>query len=153
MMQIFHVFYCCHRTGQAIDSFDPQPMRLAQIVGIATDVLECTGDFLGLIDREDRLLQFIHLARSDDDERPIRMEFSDHFRHACHERHLSAVELQDILQHLPKRLSVDMISRRRFESISRAFREARQCSNRGFFDHLEVRGACSPAGSYLTRLS
>lgn len=116
MMPDFHVFYCRHRTGESIDSYDPEPMPLARIVDLAIDVLENTGDFLGLVDDDQGLLQFMYLARDEGDERPIRVEIPDMARHGYYTRQVSSDELPDVLRHLPKRFSVDAIPGLHFES-------------------------------------
>lgn len=118
MMPDFHVFYCRHRTGQSIDSYDPQPMPLARIVDLALDVLENTGDFLGLVDDDEGLLQFMYLARDEGDQQPIRMEIPDMARHGNYMRQVSSRELPDILRHLPARLSRDAVPGLHFESSS-----------------------------------
>ncbi len=81
MMPDFYVFYCRHRTGDIISSYAPEPMSLARIVDLAVDVLENTGDFLGLVDEDEGLLQVMYLARGAEDERPIRLEIRDMARH------------------------------------------------------------------------
>lgn len=116
MIQNFHVFYCRQRTGDTIDSYDPEPMPLERIVDLAINVLEGNGDFLGLVDDDDGLLQFIYLARGDDDERPIRMEIPDMARHGYYIKHVSSGELLDVLRELPDRLSVDAVPGLHFES-------------------------------------
>lgn len=118
MMPDFHVFYCRQRTGDTIDSYDPEPMSLARIVDLAGTVLENTGDFLGLVDDDEGLLQFMYLAREEGDERPIRMEIRAMARLGCYTRQVSSGEMLDVLRHLPSKLSVDAVAGLRFESCS-----------------------------------
>lgn len=114
----FHVFYCHQRTGCSIDSYDPEPMQLGHIVDLVTDVLENAGDFLGLVDDDQGLLQFMVLARDDDDDRPIRMEMPDMARHGCYMKQVSAGEVIDVLHRLPSKLSVDAVPGLRFTSCN-----------------------------------
>ena len=76
-MSDFHVFYCRQRTGEEIASYAPAPVATDRIAALAGDVLEENGDFFGLVDDDDSVLQFIYLARNEDDARPIRMEIPD----------------------------------------------------------------------------
>ena len=66
-MSEFQVFYCCHRTGDCIDFYKPAPIEASRLADLANHVLEANGDFLGLVDDEDSVLQFIYLARTEDD--------------------------------------------------------------------------------------
>lgn len=116
MMPDFHVFYCRQRTGDSIDSYRPEPMPLRHIVDLALDVLKNTGDFLGLVDDDQGLLQFMYLAREEGDARPIRVEIPDMARHGTYTRQLSPCELPDVLRRLPKRLSKDTVPGLHFES-------------------------------------
>ena len=116
MMPDFFVFYCRHRTGDSIESYDPMPMPLERIVDLAANVLESDGDFLGLVDDDDGLLQFMYLASSEDDERPIRMEFPVMARHGYYTKQVSSSELLQVLRDLPDRLSADAIPGLHFES-------------------------------------
>lgn len=109
-MPDFHVFYCRHRTGEEIASYAPAPMEADRILALAGDVLEENGDFLGLVDDDDSVLQFIYLARSEGDEHPIRMEIPDIRRRENLIRHISNVELFELLKNLPDRLTTDVIT-------------------------------------------
>ncbi len=108
-MPDFHVFYCRHRTGEEIASYAPAPMEADRILALADNVLEENGDFLGLVDDDDSVLQFIYLARSKGDERPIRMEIPDVQRKENLIKHISNVELFELLKNLPDRLTTDVI--------------------------------------------
>jgi len=98
-----------------IDSYDPKPMTLSHIVDLATYVLERTGDFLGLVDDDEGLLQLMYLARYDDDERPIRLEVPDMAQHGYYTKQVSPHELPRVLRGLPKKLSASAIPGLRFE--------------------------------------
>ena len=110
-MSGFHVFYCRHRTGDGIASHAPAPMPLDRIAALASDVLEENGDFLGLVDENESVLQFIYLARGDHDSRPIRMEIPDVARKQSLIRHISNIELSRLLENLPDRLTTDVVAR------------------------------------------
>lgn len=116
MMPDFYVFYCRHRTGDIISSYAPEPMSLARIVDLAVDVLENTGDFLGLVDEDEGLLQVMYLARGAEDERPIRLEIPDMARHGAYTKQVSRGELADVLRRLPERLSAEAVPGLHFES-------------------------------------
>ncbi len=107
----FHVFYCHQRTGCTIDSYHPEPMPLARIEDLVADVLENTGDFLGLVDDDQGLLQFLVLA--DNDDRPIRMEMPDLACQSCYARQVSAGEVIDVLRRLPQKLSLEAVASHR----------------------------------------
>ena len=106
----FHVFYCHHSTGDVIASHAPALMPLDRIAALASDVLEENGDFLGLVDEDDSVLQFIYLARSEDDSQPIRMEVPDVAQRQSLVKHISNAELSRLLENLPDRLTVEVIS-------------------------------------------
>lgn len=110
-MPDFHVFYCRHRTGDQIDSHAPAPIAVDRIPALARDVLEENGDFLGLVDDDDSVLQFIYLARSKTDQRPIRMEIPDLQRRESLIRHISNVELIELLRNLPDRLTTGIVTK------------------------------------------
>lgn len=110
MMPDFHVFYCRHRTGEGIASHAPAPIGVDRIAGLARKVLEENGDFLGLVDADDSVLQFIYLARGDDDQRPIRMEIPDVRSGENLIRHISSTELFALLHNLPDKLTTDVIT-------------------------------------------
>ncbi|MEM8951853.1 MAG: hypothetical protein AAGA21_13265 [Pseudomonadota bacterium] len=110
-MSDFHVFYCRHRTGEEIASHAPAPMETDRIVALAGAVLEENGDFFGLVDDDDSVLQFIYLARDEDDARPIRMEIPDLYKRDDLIRHISNVELLELLRNLPERLTTDVITK------------------------------------------
>lgn len=114
-MPDFLVFYYRHRTGDMIDSFDPQPMPLMQIVALAGNVLENTGDFLGLVDDDDGLMQFMYLAQDVQDKRPIRMEIPDMAHQGYYTRNLSIGELSTVLRGLPDKLTVHAVPGLQFE--------------------------------------
>ena len=95
-MPDFHVFYCRHRTGEEIASYAPAPMEAARIAALAGNVLEENGDFLGVVDDDDSVLQFIYLARSEGDKQPIRMEIPDVQRRENLIRHISNAELFEL---------------------------------------------------------
>ncbi|MGI9511147.1 MAG: hypothetical protein ACR2QJ_17555 [Geminicoccaceae bacterium] len=113
-MSNFHVFYYRHRTGEEIASHAPAPMEVDRIADLAGDVLEENGDFLGLVDRDDSVLQFIYLARTEEDRKPIRMEIPDVGRKADLIRHISNAELSELLRNLPERLTTDVVANPRF---------------------------------------
>ena len=117
-MSDFHVFYYRHRTGDMIDSYDPKPMPLVRIVDLAHYVLENTGDFLGLVDDDEGLMQFMVLAHDRDDGRPIRLEIPDMIRHGYYTKQVSSGELMKILQHLPAKLTIDAVPGLHFERCS-----------------------------------
>ncbi|MGH1480117.1 MAG: hypothetical protein ACRBM6_15585 [Geminicoccales bacterium] len=108
-MPDFHVFYYRHRTGQSIDSYHPKPMPLPRILELALQVLENTGDFLGLVDDREGLLQFIYMADNEGDERPIRMEITDPAHQDCQTKRVSQSEMLDVLHRLPARFSIDAV--------------------------------------------
>lgn len=108
-MHRFQVFFCHHRSGRAIASHDPLPMPLDHIAALACDVLSEDGDFLGLVDRCDCVLQFMVLKRSEHDERPIRMEMPEANLKECHIRHISNTELALLLKNLPEKLTTDLL--------------------------------------------
>lgn len=110
-MSDFYVFYCRHRTGDEIASHAPVPMAMDRIAALAGDVLEENGDFLGLVDGDDCVLQFIYLASSEDDARPIRMELPDVQRRQDLIRYISNVELCEILNNLPDQLTIDVMTK------------------------------------------
>ncbi|MDH3658595.1 MAG: hypothetical protein OEU92_00980 [Alphaproteobacteria bacterium] len=110
-MPDFHVFYYRNRTGDQIASHAPAPMGVDGIAALAGDVLEENGDFLGLVDDDDSVLQFIYVARSDVDQRPIRMEIPDVRKKGNLIRHISNAELFDLLQNLPDRLTADIVTK------------------------------------------
>lgn len=110
-MSDFHVFYCRQRTGEEIASHAPAPMETDRILALAGDVLEENGDFLGLVDDDDGVLQFIYLARGEGDEQPIRMEIPDLCRRENLIRHISNIELFELLRNLPDRLTTDVINK------------------------------------------
>ena len=112
MTQDFHVFYCRHRTCDVIESYAPEPISTDHIPRLASDVLEETGDFLGLVDRDDCVLQFIYVARADDDEHPIRMEIPDVSRKRNFVRHISNAELFELLRNLPDTLTAYVVTDR-----------------------------------------
>lgn len=107
----FHVFYCRHRTGDGIASHAPTPMEMDRIAELARDVLEQNGDFLGLVDEDDSVLQFMYLARREGDERPIRMEIPDVRDKRNLIKHISNAELFDLLKNLPDKLTTDVITK------------------------------------------
>ena len=117
-MPDFHVFYLRQRTGDMIDSYDPKPMKLAHIVDLASNVLEGTGDFLGLVDDDEGLLQMMYLARHEGDERPIRLEIPDIAHCGCHTKQVSPTEMPEVLRRLPGKLSRDAVPGLRFERCS-----------------------------------
>ena len=108
-MHSFQVFYCHHRTGRAIAAHDPAPMPLEHIAALAGDVLSEDGDFLGLVDRSDCVLQFMVVKRCEDDQRPIRMEMPESNLRDCHIRHISNAELLLLLENLPEKLTTDLL--------------------------------------------
>ncbi len=110
-MSDFHVFYCRQRTGEEIASHAPAPMETDRIAALAGDVLEENGDFLGLVDDDDSVLQFIYLARGEGDARPIRMELPDMQRQDNLIRHISNVELFELLKNLPDRLTMEVFTK------------------------------------------
>lgn len=118
-MPEFHVFYCRHRTGDYIDSYKPAPIDASRLVDLAHDILEENGDFLGLVDDEDSVLQFIYLARTEDDQQPIRMEIPDACRKRNRIRHISNSQLIELLRNLPDRLNADVVNQPR-SSIKRS---------------------------------
>ncbi len=107
-MPDFHVFYCRNSTGDGIASHAPSPMEIERIAMLAGDVLEANGDFLGLVDDDDCVLQFMYLARADGDQQPIRMELPAIQKGESVVRHISSAELLDLLQSLPDKLTVDV---------------------------------------------
>lgn len=109
-MSDFHVFYCRHRTGDFIDSHKPTPIDASRIADLASNVLEDNGDFLGLVDDDDSVLQFIYAARSEDDRQPIRMEIPDLCTKENLIRYISNTELFELLRDLPDKLTADIIS-------------------------------------------
>lgn len=109
-MSDFHVFYCRQRTGEEIASYAPAPMETDRILALAGEVLEENGDFLGLVDDDDSVLQFIYLSRSEGDEQPIRMEIPDLHSRENLIRHISDIELFYLLKNLPERLTTDVIT-------------------------------------------
>lgn len=109
-MSDFHVFYCRQRTGDGIASHAPAPMAMDRIAVLAGDVLEENGDFFGLVDGDDSVLQFIYVARAEGDERPIRMEIPDISRRQSLIRHISNAELFELLKNLPDRLTTEVIT-------------------------------------------
>lgn len=115
-MPDFHVFYCRHRTGDMIESHAPEPMKGDRIAALACNVLEDTGDFFGLVDDDDSVLQLMVLARGDDDDRRIRMEIPDMSRHGCHIKYIARRDLPDLLKNLPERLSAQTVSGLKFRS-------------------------------------
>jgi|GEM_PF-4239794 len=108
-MPDFHVFYCRHRTGDGIASHAPAPMGIERIATLAGDVLEQNGDFLGLVDDDDCVLQFIYLARAENDQQPIRMELPTVCQGKNSVWHISNAELFKLLRNLPEKLSTDLI--------------------------------------------
>ncbi|MEM7041780.1 MAG: hypothetical protein AAF543_03105 [Pseudomonadota bacterium] len=110
-MPDFHVFYGRQRTGDGIASHAPAPMPLERITTLASAVLEENGDFLGLVDEDDSVLQFIYLARDAADQRPIRMEIPNLQTRENLIRHISNAELADLLRNLPDRLTTDVIEK------------------------------------------
>lgn len=119
-MPDFHVFYYRQRTGQSIDSHCPEPMPLSRILELALHVLENTGDFLGLVDDRNGLLQFMYLVDDEGDEWPIRMEITDPAYQDCQTRRVSQSEMLDVLRRLPARFSIDEVPGFQFESSRRA---------------------------------
>ncbi len=109
-MPDFHVFYCRHRTGDYIDSYKPAPIDASRLPDLASNVLEENGDFLGLVDDDDSVLQFMYLARTEDDQQPIRMEIPDVRRKESLIRHISNAELSELLRNLPDRLTTDVFT-------------------------------------------
>lgn len=109
-MSDFHVFYCRQRTGDYIDSYKPAPIETSQLADLAINVLEENGDFFGLVDDDDSVLQFIYLARTEDDEQPIRMEIPNMHQKDSRIRHISNAELFELLRNLPERLSTEVFS-------------------------------------------
>jgi hypothetical protein len=109
-MPEFHVFYCCRRTGEGIASHAPAPLERDQIAALAIQVLEENGDFIGLVDDDDSVLQFIYLARTESDRQPIRMEIPDLHQRQNLIRHISNAELRALLQSLPDKLTTDVIA-------------------------------------------
>ena len=110
-MSDFHVFYCRNSTGDGIASHAPSLMEIERITTLVGDVLEENGDFLGLVDDDDRVLQFMYLARADGDQQPIRMELPAIQKGENVVRHISSAELLDLLQSLPAKLSADVTKR------------------------------------------
>ena len=108
-MPDFHVFYYRHRTGEMIDSYAPKPMPRAHILPLAHHILEDTGDFIGLLDEDDGLLQFMVLARDPQDPRPIRLDMPAMNRQGAFTQQLSPNELTAILQSLPDKLTIDAV--------------------------------------------
>jgi len=84
-------------------------MPLERIADLANHVLSEEGDFLGLVDSGDCVLQFMVLKRSDDDERPIRMEMPEANLRGSHIRYISNAELFDLLKNLPEQLTTDLL--------------------------------------------
>ena len=107
-MPDYHVFYCRQRTGDVIASHAPSPMEIGRIAALAGDVLEENGDFLGLVDDDDCVLQFMYLARDDDDRQPIRMELPAIQKGENVVQHISSAELLDLLQSLPEKLTAEV---------------------------------------------
>jgi len=107
----FQVFYCRHRTGDGIASHAPAPMKVERIAALADVVLEENGDFLGVVDDDDRVLQFIYIARRERDPWPIRMEMPDMCRGQSVIRHLSNADVFDLLRSLPEKITADVVSR------------------------------------------
>ena len=112
----FNVFYCRHRTGDMIDSYKPEPMPLERILDLAPSILEGVGDFLGLVDRQEGVIQFMHLARGEDVSRPIRVDVPDLARQGAYVRQITPDEMLGVLRHLPERLSASAVPGLRFES-------------------------------------
>ncbi len=112
-MSEFHVFYCRHRTGDWIDSYKPAPIEASRLPDLANHVLEANGDILGLVDDDESVLQFIYLARTEDDQQPIRMEIPDACRKTNHIRHISNSELFELLRNLPDRLGPEVVTKQR----------------------------------------
>jgi hypothetical protein len=110
-MSNFHVFLYHHRTGQAISAYEPAPMSLERIKRLADYVLAEDGDFFGLVDRDDCVLQFIYLKRSEHDDRPIRMEMPEANSWGSHIKHISNTELEQLLGDLPDALSTNLLSK------------------------------------------
>jgi hypothetical protein len=109
-MTDFHVFYCRQRTGDCIDSYEPAPIEASRVPDLAGRVLEENGDFFGLVDDDDSVLQFIYLERTMDDQQPIRMEIPDMRRKKSLIRHISNAELFELLRNLPDRLTTDSVT-------------------------------------------
>lgn len=105
----FRVFYCHNATGDAIAASAPEPIASDRIPSLANDVLEDIGDFLGLIDGDGGVLQFIYVADPGEDDRPIRMDMPDRSRRSNLIRRVSEVELYELLSDLPCRLTPDRI--------------------------------------------
>ena len=110
-MSDFHVFFYHHRSGQAISAYKPAPMPLERIKRLADHVLTENGDFFGLVDRDDCVLQFIYLKRSEYDDRPIRMEMPEAGLWGSRIKHISNTELERLLEHLPDALSNNLLSK------------------------------------------
>lgn len=107
----FHVFYCHHRTGEVIASHAPTPVKTERIAALAGDVLEQNGDFLGLVDDDECVLQFMYLPRLVGDDHSIRMEMTDSAGGENVIKHISDSELFDLLQNLPEKLTIDVITK------------------------------------------
>lgn len=110
-MPDFHVFYCNQQSGAEVPADRPRPIALERIPGLAVRILAANGDFIGLVDDDDGVLQFIYLARSEGDDRPIRMELAEPDPDGVERRHLSNAEMIDLLQNLPERLTIERLAR------------------------------------------
>lgn len=108
-MPHFHVFYYQHRTGEMIDSYAPQPIPRDRILPLAHHILKDTGDFIGLLDDDDRLLQFMMLTRDPADPQPIRLDMPAGNQQGAYIKQVSTDELATILRRLPDKLTIDAV--------------------------------------------
>lgn len=110
-MSGFHVFYCHQRTGEVIASHAPMLVKTEHIAALAGDVLEQNGDFFGLVDDDDCVLQFMYLPRLVGEDQSIRMEMTDICREESVIKHISDLELFELLLNLPEKLTIDAITK------------------------------------------
>lgn len=95
----YQVFYTSYSLQQSVSSSSPRLLDADQLKTLSLRILKEEDDFLGVIDNEDRVIQFMRSAADD-----FRVEIPDVDARNSLQRHLSTEETLELIARLPTSL-------------------------------------------------
>lgn len=98
---ICRTFFQFTQTGESVSSSSPQDLSSAQVWAELVDHLVDEDDYVGLLDRDDNVLQITRESASS----PFRLEVVLTDSRASLVGNLSAEELKELLEKLPSRFN------------------------------------------------
>ena len=95
----YQVFYTSYSLQESVSSGSPRLLEGDQLKALALRILNEEDDFLGVVDNEERVVQFMREAEDD-----FLMEIPDFDARSSLQCHLSREEMSELMGRLPGRV-------------------------------------------------